>query len=79
MVIRSLDGVCDRFETLTYVLNGITYVPHFRNAHIYVGPGYPRHNLNRYSAAELENMGAKQRVDMLWSRGSSDRVSDSNP
>ena len=47
MVIRSLDGVCDRFETLTYVLNGITYVPHFRNAHIYVGPGYPRHNLTR--------------------------------
>ena len=69
----------DTFETTVYDLRGITYVPHYRNDNIYIGPGYPKHTLERYSAVELQLMGAKPRVEMLWSRGSSGRVSDSNP
>ena len=76
---RTVDGVCDRFETPAYVLNGITYVPHFRNRNIFVGPGYPRDNLKRYSDKELQMMGAIPTIEMLWSRGESGDVSDRNP
>ena len=72
------------YEQAAYELRGIVYVPHYRNSDIYVGPGYPRHNMTRYSAAELELMGANPRIEFLWSRGiggrvSDGRVSDSNP
>lgn len=67
------------YEQTVYDLNGITYVPHYRNHNIYVGPGYPRSSKQRYSGAELELYGAKPRVAMLWSRGSIGEVSDKNP
>lgn len=69
----------DRFEAVVYDLNGITYVPHYRNKSIYVGPGYPRHTLMRYSDLEMQLRGAKPRTEMLWHRGDSGRVDDKNP
>lgn len=69
----------DRFEAIVYDLNGITYVPHFRNKNLYVGPGYPRHNLMRYTDVEMQLRGAKPRTEMLWHRGDSGRVDDKNP
>lgn len=67
------------YEQTVYVLRGITYVPHYRNSDIFVGPGYPVHNKTRYSAVELELFGATPRMDHLWKRGQSGRVSDNNP
>jgi hypothetical protein len=69
----------DLHETPVFDLRGITYLPHYRNKDIYVGPGYPTHNMTRYSASELMLKGATPRVAMLWSRGTGGRVSDSNP
>ena len=69
----------DRFEAVVYDLKGITYVPHYRNKNLYVGPGYPRHNLMRYTEAELQLRGAKPRVEMLWPRADNGRVDDRNP
>lgn len=69
----------DRFEAVVYDLKGITYVPHYRNKNLYVGPGYPRHNLMRYTDVEMQLMGAKPRTEMLWHRGDSGRVDDRNP
>ena len=73
------DRPADQYEYIVYDLRGITYVPHFRNQHIYVSPGYPRHNKMRFSDAELQLMGAKPRAAMLWTRGVNGDVSDSNP
>lgn len=64
---------------VTYKLRGVTYVPHFRNSEIYVGPGYPRANKNRYSAAQLIAAGATATSNLLWSRGDHGVVTDSNP
>lgn len=69
----------DTFEYVVYDLRGVSYVPHFRNKNIYVGPGYPRHNLTRFTDLELQLMGAKPRVEHLWHRGDSGRVDDRNP
>ena len=69
----------ERHEQTVYVLRGITHVPHYRNSDIFVGPGYPVHNKTRYSAVELELFGATPRIEHLWKRGQSGRVSDSNP
>lgn len=69
----------DKFEAVVYDLRGLTYVPHYRNKNLYVGPGYPRHNLMRYTDVEMQLMGAKPRAEMLWHRGDSGRVDDKNP
>lgn len=74
-----LDVTVNTYEQTVYELRGITYVPHYRNNAIFVSPGYPRHCQERFSAAELELYGAKPRTMMLWSRGTSGRVSDSEP
>lgn len=74
-----LDVSVNTYEQTVYDLRGITYVPHYRNNTVFVGPGYPIHCSERYSAVELELYGAKPRVAMLWSRGTSGRVSDREP
>jgi hypothetical protein len=66
-------------EQTVYVLRGITYVPHYRNKDIFVGPGYPRHNMTLYTAADLLALGAVESVDFLWSRGVGGRVSVGQP
>ncbi len=68
-----------QYEQAAYELRGIVYVPHYRNNAIFVGPGYPVHNVTRYSAEELMLMGAVPRVEFLWSRGTSGRVDARNP
>jgi hypothetical protein len=73
------ESPADQNEYIVYDLRGVTYVPHFRNQHIYVGPGYPRHNMHRFTDQELQLMGAKPRAAMLWTRGVNGNVSNSNP
>ena len=64
---------------VTYKIKDVTYVPHFRNSDIYVGPGYPRANKDRYSAAQLIAAGAVATSNLLWSRGIHGVVTDNNP
>jgi hypothetical protein len=70
--------MAEKFQTKVYRLNEVTFLPHYRNHNIYVGPGYPIHK-QRYSEADLLTMGATPDIMMLWSRGVSGSVSDSNP
>jgi hypothetical protein len=67
------------FPTETYILNGIRYVPHYRNVAVFVGPGYPKQAPNRYTAQDLLSAGAEKSVFMLWSRGAHGKVDDANP
>jgi hypothetical protein len=69
----------EQFEALTFVLKGITYVPHYRNRKIFVGPGYGRHNLNRYTQEQLLVKGAKPVTQMLWHRGGEGIVDKDHP
>lgn len=69
----------DLIETTVYTLKGVTYVPHYRNPSVYVGPGYPRFNQTRYAAHELIDAGAKSREMLLWSRSLYGTVTDAKP
>lgn len=71
--------IADRIENICYQANGITYVPHFRNKNIFVGPGYPRFTLKTYSHNELAEAGAYKLVKMLWNRGEFGFVNKRNP
>lgn len=56
-----------------YELNGITYVPHYRDRTLYVAPGYPSGEGNPkmthcFKASELEAAGANAATLMLWER-----------
>jgi hypothetical protein len=79
MSIMKQNEKAETHEQIVYDLKGITYVPHYRNSSIFVGPGYPRHTNTRYSEAELLLRGAKPRTEFLWSRGTTGEVSDRNP
>lgn len=54
---------------VAYKLRDVTYVPHYRNSSLYVGPGYPKFNRSVYTAAELVLAGAASVHEVLWSRG----------
>jgi len=69
----------ERFAMYALVLNGVPYLPHYRNVDIYVGPGYGKHNFDRYSAQELLVKGAQYQPEMLWSRGANGVVNERNP
>jgi len=69
----------DLIETTVYTLKGVTYVPHYRNPSVYVGPGYPRFNQTRYAAHELIDAGAKSREMLLWTRSHYGVVTDEKP
>lgn len=69
----------EKYQQVVYHLNGITYVPHYRNMSVFVGPGYPRSTKKRFSGPELEIMGAKPEVAFLWSRSMHGEVSDRKP
>jgi hypothetical protein len=64
---------------ITYKIKGVTYVPHYRNSSIYVGPGYPRFTRARFSEAELLNAGAVAGHTTLWVRANHGIVTDINP
>lgn len=69
----------DLIETTVYKKNGVTYVPHYRNPSVYVGPGYPKFTLARYSVSELIAAGAESKTMMLWPRSLYGTVSDERP
>lgn len=69
----------EKFDAIVYQLNGITYLPHYRNKEIFVGPGYPRQAPQRFSGAELEEMGAVKTLKNLWVRGAYGVVTDQHP
>ena len=77
--ITKANPAAEKFEYVVYDLNGITYIPHYRNKDVYIGPGYPVHNMTRYSDGELMLMGAKPRIEMLWKRADNGRIADSQP
>ena len=66
----------DLHETPVFDLRGITYLPHYRNWAIFVGPGYPHASNKRYTAEELTAAGATKEISMLWSRGQHGEVTD---
>jgi hypothetical protein len=66
-------------NTTTYVINNVTYVPHFRNVNVFVGPGYPRSNRRLYTSDELLAAGATAVPKFLWSRGEHGNITAANP
>ena len=58
----------DLFPYTTYVLGGITYVPHYTEVGMYVGPGYPQKTNRMYTAGELQRAGARPVTEALWKR-----------
>jgi hypothetical protein len=64
---------------VAYKLGDITYVPHYRNSSVYIGPGYPRVDKSRYSAEQLMLKGAIAVTEILWTRGNHGIVTDTNP
>ena len=60
----------ERTEYVTYKLNGVTYLPHYKNHSWYVGPGYPDQNNNLYQKDELLEAGAIPAPAFLWVRAS---------
>lgn len=67
------------YELPTYCKAGVTFVPHYRNSNVFVGPGYPRHNRHRYTEAQLLEAGAVKQPRFLWPRGTTGVVNDANP
>lgn len=64
---------------VAYKIGNITYVPHYRNSSIYVGPGYPKENKTRYSIEQLALAGAVAVTELLWVRANHGIVTDTNP
>lgn len=62
-----------------YKLNEVTYLPHYRNSSVYVGPGYPRLTNKTHSADELVLQGAVLVKELLWVRSHHGIVSANNP
>lgn len=69
----------DLIETTVYKKHGVTYVPHYRNSSVFVGPGYPRFTRARYAEHELIDAGAKRETMMLWTRSHFGVVTDAQP
>ena len=52
-----------------YVNDGITYLPHYTQFGLYVGPGYSgKPTQKTYCASELELLGSQPIPLLLWSR-----------
>jgi len=56
-----------------YVLDGVTYVPHYLNESFYVGPAYDR-TLQAYSPDYLTQQGAVKQYLHLWKRGTTTQI-----
>jgi hypothetical protein len=77
--LRGSNLPAERFAMYALVLNGVPYLPHYRNVDIYVGPGYGKHNFDRYSAQQLLLKGAQWQPKLLWERGVNGIVNERNP
>lgn len=64
---------------VAYKMGDVTYVPHYRNSSVYVGPGYPRFNKTRYSVEQLALAGAVAVHEFLWVRSNHGIVTDEKP
>ncbi|NBT76538.1 MAG: hypothetical protein EBT15_11370 [Betaproteobacteria bacterium] len=51
-----------------YVLNGITYVPHYTKPGLFVGPGFGRQHHNVHLTSTLMALGATAEMQPLWPR-----------
>jgi hypothetical protein len=69
----------ERFPARSLVLNGVPYLPHYRNESVYVGPGYGKHNFDRYSEQQLLLKGAQYQTEVLWQRGVNGIINAKNP
>ena len=71
---RKMSKVVEKFiergEYPVYKLGGVTYVPHFQNDSVFVGPGHDKSGI-AYRASYLIGLGAKEERAMLWKRGTS--------
>ena len=65
-------------QSYAYTGNNVMYVPHYRNASVFVGPGYPKENQKLWTEAELLKAGAQRTVTMLWKRGTVGKVDARN-
>lgn len=63
-----VDEKAELFKYTVFKLKGITYIPHYRDSKRYVGPGYPRHQTDVFTAGELFSRGATPEIAMLWKR-----------
>jgi hypothetical protein len=71
------DSASREFQTV-FRFGDVTYVPHYRNSSVFVGPGYPRFTKERFSEEELIQLGASKQKSLLWTRGNHGTVSDSD-
>ena len=51
-----------------YLLDGVTFLPHYQEPGLFVGPGYGKHNRTKHTAFGLAMFGAEPIVLMLWER-----------
>ena len=65
--------------SVVFIKNGITYLPHYRNSSVFVGPGYGRFNSTQYSENQLLVRGAEKEKRFLLSRGTTGAVSEVTP
>ena len=66
-------------ESHGYQVNGVTFLPHYRNDAFFIGPGYPRYSSAVYTANDLVLAGGKKVSLMLWTRGKTGVMSNLNP
>lgn len=66
-------------ESVVFTKDGITYLPHYRNNSLFVGPGYGKNNLKRFSEIQLLSMGAEKDKMFLWHRGTTGVVNEVKP
>ena len=58
----------EKAQYVVYKLNGITYVPHYKDYKYYVSPGFPKANGNIFTPDELIAAGATPHGMFLWKR-----------
>jgi hypothetical protein len=68
--------LADKVSTIVYELNGLTYLPHYRQVNCYVRPGYGRAHFEEMSAMQLIFAGAKTSTEYLFTRVRGDNGQD---
>jgi len=58
----------EKKDYVTFKLNGITYLPHYQDSKLFVGPGYSRHTKTVYTSTQMLEAGAKASIMHLWRR-----------
>lgn len=67
MTIMS-DSKAVTYPYTALVLDGITYVPHYTEPELFVGPGFGRQHNNTRTAVQLRLRGARPVTEHLWKR-----------